>query len=61
MSTTWQDIVAISLITVAAAYVIRRIWYSITGRQKPCCTSCSACSQPPADQDLISIDSPEKN
>ena len=61
MSTTWQDIVAILLITVAAIYVIRRIWYSITGRRKPGCADCSACSRPPTDQDLISIDPPKKD
>jgi len=61
MSTTWQDIVAILLIVVAAVYVLRRIWHAVTGRQKSGCAGCSACPQPPADQDLISIDPPKKN
>lgn len=60
MNTRWQDIVAISLIGVAAAYVVRRVWRSITGRRKPGCANCPACPQPPNRQDLISIDRPEK-
>ena len=61
MSAAWQDIVVISLIAVAAAYVVRRIWHSITGRQRSGCTGCSACSPPPTNQDLISIDPPKKD
>jgi len=59
MSSAWQDIVAISLIAVATAYVIRRIWRAITGRQPPRCASCSVCSQSPNDRVLISIDPPK--
>ncbi len=61
MSDAWQDIVVLSLIAVAAAYVVRRVWRAITGRKQPGCASCSACPQPPADQNLISIDPPKKD
>jgi len=60
MSTTWQDIVALLLISVAALYVIRHIWRAITGRRPAGCASCSACSARPPDQNLISLDPPEK-
>jgi len=61
MNATWQDIVAISLIVTAAAYVSRRAWHSLSGKRKPGCAGCSACPQQTAEQDLIVLDPPKKN
>ena len=46
MNASWQDIVAIGLIAVAAMYMIRRFWHTLSGKQKPRCGSCTDCSPP---------------
>ena len=41
----WQQIVALALVGLAVAYLLRSLWGRGAGHRKPACGSCQACDQ----------------
>jgi hypothetical protein len=47
----WQDFIVVGLITVAAIYLARILWFRMTKRANACCDACHGCSSTSAPKD----------
>lgn len=61
MTTTWQDILARLMVFLAAAYVVRFAWRSLSGRSSPGCGSCGNCPDNAMDRQpsVVAVTLPE--
>lgn len=53
MTLDWQNIVALALVAVAAAFVFRSMWKAVRGKKSGGCGSCGSCGTP---KDVVTID-----
>jgi len=63
----WQDMVAVSLIAGASAYLVRLFWRRATKLSPGCCDTCRRCPTPPGTDDpvggginVVEVSSPTK-
>lgn len=61
MNLDWQDLLTLGLIAAAAAYVVRRLWRLVRGKQRTGCGTCLDCPVSSARNELISIRPPAKH
>ena len=47
MSSLWQDIVALTMVAIASAWLVRRAWRTFA--VKSGCTGCGSCSTKPSE------------
>lgn len=51
MTIAWQEVLAGLLVALAASYLARGVWRTISGQKKPGCGACGNCpSEPPDSQ-----------
>lgn len=53
MTMSWQEVMALVIVTAAVSYLTRVTWKSLVGKKTGGCTTCSTCPSGESDQHEI--------